>query len=685
MRATLIATLTILAAIHPMAKDRTGHPPAVTHPMAKDRAGHPPAVTHPTAREGGEHTCDTIHPPARDEDYFGDDTLFTMPAVEVVGKRPHYLTPSQTLAGTDLQNLSTSSVADALKYFSGVQIKDYGGLGGLKTVNVRSLGSQHVGVYLDGIRITNAQNGQVDLGRYSLSNMESVSLYNANRNERLQSASEYASAASVYMRTKRPEKTSLQAEYGNGSFGLNKAKAYFSYRDWLFVDAEYQHTDGDYKFRFHSESEDTVGRRRNSDISFYRLEAAGFYEGLRLHAYYYNSERGLPGPVIRRLSDQWASTDRQWDENFFAQASYERTLGDFAVKGNLKYAHDYLHYLQDPSTNAATMYCNNHYTQQDVYASVAGSYNTRHLSLTASTDLRWSDLDCDVYRFSYVYRLDSKSLLSAIVSYRGLEANVALLYTHIQDHTAGSADPLSKLAPMYLLSYHKGRWTARAFHKRIFRAPTLNDLYYTLVGSTSLRPEYTVQWDAGLDYRDSHLHLAVDGYYNRIEDKIVAIPMKCQFRWSMVNFGLVKSLGLSLSGGYKGQWGKFSLSANANYTCQRDLDCSSPGSPEYRHYVPYSPLHSASAILDLGYDSYSLCASTLITGDRFALVSNNRDDMLGRWQTIDVKLNKRFTIKERYVLQATIECNNLTNSRHEVVKRYPMPGRNWKCTVKFEL
>ena len=161
-----------------------------------------------------------------------NDTVFTLSSVTCVGERPHYLTPSQTISGETLHNLSTTSVADALKYFSGVQIKDYGGLGGLKTVNVRSLGSQHVGVYLDGIRITNAQNGQGDLGKYSLSNMESVSLYNANKNERLQSASEYASAATVYMQTKRPDKTTLNVEYGNGSFGLNKVKGYFSLKNY---------------------------------------------------------------------------------------------------------------------------------------------------------------------------------------------------------------------------------------------------------------------------------------------------------------------------------------------------------------------------------------------------------------------------------------------------------------------
>ena len=612
------------------------------------------------------------------------DSVQTLGDVSVVGVKPHYLTPSQTLRGDMLRSLSATSVADALKYFSGVQIKDYGGLGGLKTVNVRSLGSQHVGVYLDGIRITNAQNGQIDLGRYSLSNMESVSLYNANRNERLQSASEYASAATVYMQTKRPTETTYTMEYGCGSFGLNKLKGYFALKNLLFIDAEYQHSDGNYAFRFRSEQEDTVGTRHNSDITFYRLEAAGFYKGLSTHVYYYNSERGLPGPVIRRLSDQWDSTDRQWDQNFFIQSSYKHSWEHFGLKTNLKYSYDYLHYLQDPRTNAATMYCNNHYTQQDLYGSVAAAWNTRYVSLTASTDLRWSDLNADVYKFAYGYRLDSKSLLSAIASYRGFEANIALLYTHISDHTRGAASPLSRLTPMYLASWHGGPLTVRAFHKRIFRAPTLNDLYYTLVGNAQLRPEYTSQWDLGVDYKDRHLHLAVDLYTSRIEDKIVAIPMKCQFRWSMVNFGLVRSLGISATAGYDRTWGKLMLSANANYTCQRDRDFSSPSDPEYKNTIPYSPLHSASLIVSLSYDGWSACTSWLYTGDRFALISNNKEDMLGAWQTVDLKLSKTFTVS-RHSLQTTIECNNLTDSRHEVVKRYPMPGRNWKLTLQWRM
>ena len=386
--------------------------------------------------------------------------------------------------------------------------------------------------------------------------------------------------------------------------------------------------------------------------------------------------------------DRWCadSTDRQWDRNFFLQATYRHTWDRFALKSNLKYAYDWLRYLQDPYTNAAAMHCDNHYRQQDLYGSVSAAWNSSWLSLTASTDLRWSDLTTNVYRSAYVYRLDSKSLLSAIASYRGFEGNIALLYTHIGDHSARSAQSaaaLSRLTPMFLASWHRRAFTVRAFHKRIFRAPTLNDLYYTLVGNAQLRPEYTSQFDLGVDYKDRHLHLALDAYYNRIEDKIVAIPMKSQFRWSMVNFGLVKSLGLSATAGYDRTWGKFSASASANYTCQRDRDYSSPHDPEYRNTIPYSPLHSASLIVDLGYDGWSLCTSWLYTGDRFALISNNRDDLLGAWQTVDLKLNKRFRIRRHYV-QATVECNNLCDSRHEVVKRYPMPGRNWKATLQWQ-
>ena len=60
--------------------------------------------------------------------------------VAVVARFPHNeVIPVQRLSGEQLQKLNSLSVADALRYFSGIQVKDYGGVGGIKTINFRSM------------------------------------------------------------------------------------------------------------------------------------------------------------------------------------------------------------------------------------------------------------------------------------------------------------------------------------------------------------------------------------------------------------------------------------------------------------------------------------------------------------------------------------------------------------------
>ena len=214
------------------------------------------------------------------------DSIISLEEVSVTAVSPRKLVTVQELTGPELQALSTTSIADALKYFAGVQIKDYGGLGGLKTINVRSLGAQHVGVYIDGIRITNAQNGTVDLGKYSLSTLESVSLYNANKLDACQSASEYASGATVYMRTRVPtsDSLSLTARWASFHTYMGRLNAQICHNGWsAFIDGEYLNSKGDYPFRYKSVYEDTVGRRKNSDIEYGRIEAALFKGGFSSH------------------------------------------------------------------------------------------------------------------------------------------------------------------------------------------------------------------------------------------------------------------------------------------------------------------------------------------------------------------------------------------------------------------
>ena len=122
----------------------------------------------------------------------GSDSIRHLDEVVVTSKLTfREVIPSQKMSGEQLEKLNTHSVADALRYFSGLQLKDYGGVGGIKTVNIRSMGTNHLGIYYDGVELGNAQNGQIDLGQFSLDNVDEVTLYNGQKSAIFQTASDF--------------------------------------------------------------------------------------------------------------------------------------------------------------------------------------------------------------------------------------------------------------------------------------------------------------------------------------------------------------------------------------------------------------------------------------------------------------------------------------------------------------
>lgn len=619
------------------------------------------------------------------------DTVLSLRDVEVTATRKPLATV-QALSGPQLQALSNTSIADALKYFAGVQIKDYGGLGGLKTINVRSLGSQHVGVYIDGVRLTNAQNGTIDLGKYSMSTLESVSLYNANRLEQCQSASEYASGATVYLQTRRPDCDSLTILGGTGSFGLWRARvnAQFSRKGWSgFLDTEYLKWKGDYPFRYKSQWEDTVGRRRNSDIEYVRLEGALFKGGFASHAYLYISERGCPGGIVRRLSDKYINVGREWDTDFFVQGSWQKTFSEIhRFKAVMKYSHEYLRYNTDYPENQNTARADNHYWQNDAYASVTYSATPlQWLNLNIGYDARMSWLDADLKQFRVVRRLDQKAVLAMESNWRGFRFASSVLYQHYRDDTqahVGAADPLQRWTPAVILGYNYRGFAARAWYKCIFRAPTLNDLYYTQVGNRDLKPEYTRQWNLGAEYHYASRRWAAsvqaDAYINHIDDRIVCLPLKGTYQWSMMNYGKTYCRGLNstISGRYMPRDWSFELLMS--FTLQHDVNRTDPDDEDtYNMPICYSPKFSCGITGIVAWRKFSLTVSDLHVARRMWSYADS-EDVLAPYDNVDVKLSGTWRR-----LTASLEINDLFDVQYEHIPRYPMPGRTFRFSLSYSI
>ena len=616
--------------------------------------------------------------------------------------------PAQRLEGEALRRLSALSVAEAVRYFAGVQIKDYGGIGGLKTVNIRGMGTQHVGVFYDGIQLGNAQNGQVDLGRFSLDNIEAVSLYNGQKSAIFQSAKDFASAGAIYMRTRRPEIPEGllwqgRATMRTGSFGLVNPSVLLEHRLGKTaagsLSAEYIYTTGRYKFRYRQEDGyDFTDTRRNGDVEAARVEYGvyGEMEGGEWQAkvYYYHSDRGLPGAAVREAG-VYTHEDRQWDDSFFAQGNVMRHFGRYSLQVKGKYAYDYLHYLSDPRLDVTTMYVNNHYRQQEAYASVANLVAiTPWWSADVSVDFQWNKLNADLTNFVYPRRYTGLVAVATSLYWDRLRVQASVLGTFVHERTrvesatAGDKQEWTPTVAVAWLPLRGEELTVRAFYKRIFRMPTLNDLYYTFIGNANLDPEYTTQYNFGLAYgrtcggRLRRIEAQVDVYYNEVEDKIVAVPTSNQFRWTMMNLGFVEIQGVDVSLQTGWQFGQdFGAQLRTTYTYEKAQDFTNPADTYYGGQIPYIPWHSASAVLNASWRAWDLNYSFIYTGERYESSANIPENYAKPWYTSDLSLGWRQQWG-RTAWRLTAEVNNVFNQQYEVVQWYPMPGTNARVRIE---
>lgn len=644
-----------------------------------------------------------------------DDSLAArLDEVRIVASRKgsEDIVAHQRLSGRRLQGLGAQSVADAVRYFSGIQIKDYGGVGGLKTVDMRSMGSHHMGVFYDGIQLGNAQNGQIDLGRFSMDNIEEISLYNGQKSSIFQSAKDYGASGTIYLRSRRPRfvdgrRRNVKATYRTGSFGLRSPSLLWeekiSDRVSAQISAETTHATGRYRFRYRKVFSDgmvawdTTATRQNGDLRSLRLESSlyGLTQQGRWHGkvYYYNSERGIPGAIVNNV---WKHSQRQWDKSLFVQSSVEHRFGEsYELMVNAKVAYDKMRYLNPDTT---LMYIDNTFRQKEAYLSVANHYKINKVwDVALSADWQWNSLDANMVHFVYPRRNTLLTAVATTATWSRIKLLGSLLGTFVHDN-ARSESP-SRLTPaLYLSAYPlSGKSLClRAFYKQMFRMPTFNDLYYTDFGNISLKPEYTSQYDVGVCYQKTFRHgmlrqleANADAYYNRVSNKIVAVPKGSgQYRWMTMNLGLVKILGTEVA--IEAQAEPLShllIAMHLNYTWQlaRDYsdptDCDSYGGT-YKGQIAYIPRHSGSATANIDYRSWGLNYSFIYVGERYHNSANIRTNHEEPWYTHDLSLTKDIRL-HRLELKLALECNNVLNQQYDVVLNYPMPGRNWRFTTKI--
>lgn len=622
--------------------------------------------------------------------------------------------PVQTLTQADIQTMPAVLLSDVLKLFSGIVIKDYGGVGGMKTVSMRGFGSQHTAISYDGLPVTDCQTGQIDLSKFSLENVEQISV-NSGTDDIFLPARLFAAANLIQIRTLRPkfDKRPFHIDFRflGGSFGLwspsvllenrivKRRNNGFSLSSSLNIN--YLQSDGRYPFTIYYGGDNdstSLEKRSNSDVRSMNIEGNLFFTfdyttQMDVKFYYYQAERGLPGAVIFYNTH---SRQRLYDQNAFGQVHFlKHFLKNVDYQLNAKFNYAYERYFDPDYLNAAG-FVDNRYFQREYYLSNGVSYRPHKIvNLTLVNDLIFGNLTANLPNFILPSRLQVLTVLSAAVDTRFVQAKAALLHTGVANWAkkGAAADNVSRFSPSAGISIRpilSQDFHIRAFYKNIFRLPTFNDLYYNDFGNRDLRPENTHQFDLGLTYARSFLHrkmgisITVDGYYNRVKDKIVAIPSRNLFTWMMLNFGAVKIAGMDANLVFDYEIIKqLKINIVGSYSLQQAVDVTDPKSNTYRHQIPYTPLHSGSASLTLSTPWVDVSYTVVAAGKRYALQQNVPANELKPYSDHSLALAKDFDVKGKVVLGYKLELLNLANRHYEIVRNYPMQGRSVRGAIRI--
>ncbi len=643
---------------------------------------------------------DTLRRPAR-----------TLTPVEVNARKNEQnnrTVASQTLTREQFDRQGITDLADALRRMAGTNVRDYGGAGGMKTLSVRSMGATHTAVIYDGITVTDCESGQIDLSRFSLEQLDELTLTIGDNADIFVPARNLASAAALRLSTAAPSFDKgrtyrIRTQVKTGAFGLVGPLLNYEQalgRQWsLRARADYTRADNRYPFTLKNVSLVTQEKRNNNALRAGNGEVNLYYRPDGPHRldsklYYHETYRQLPGQVVHYNP---VNREEQRFKNVFGQVSH-RTYWPcrLSLQTHAKVNWSETHY-RERKPQYAEKEKNNHYRQQEYYASAAWLYTPLEtLSLSAATDyayatLRSNAIDCRA-------PLRHTLLGSLAVKYRvaSLTATATLLFSNYRNDAqeGKSVRDARHWSPSAALSFcpHNAEWLClRASYKDIFRMPTFADNYYTWLGNRDLKPETARQFNAGATLRMPHtpaqLHaeLQVDAYYNTVKNKIVAMPMN-MFFWNMVNLGQVDIWGTDAK--LTATWPagrRLRLETHLNYTFQYAVDVTDPESKYYKDQIAYTPRHSGGASVALLSPWANLSVHGTAMSKRYSTNENMDITRIEPHHEWGVAVWRQFRMKSAVSAELRADITNLTNQHYDIVRGYPMPGRAWKLTFTLNI
>ena len=624
-----------------------------------------------------------------------DTTIYReLEQVDVLGQNQKaHSSVSQRFRQEQIKVVPTADIAGVLRLGNGLNIKDYGGVGGLKTVSVRSLGASHTAVEYDGAPVSNTQAGQIDISRFDATTISEIKVSVGQDDNLFKPAKMFASGAVLSLKSfSDNDLDNIKIDLKTGSFGYFAADLAvtkkMSKKLTVKADGSFLRSDGMYKYTLNNVKSVTEQKRHNTDIISKKGEINLFYNDSNFQSfcvklYGYDSRRGLPGSVIF-YNDQ--ANERLNDRNYFIQGDYKRrVVNNLTTKLLVKYNYSYSRY-----TDRNVMYTDGKLTQNSTQREFFASWQNLWQIASPLTFAFAADY-CYNYLLSDITdRIPERNTIYSAANLRyypvrWMSATIGTVHTHLREKTDNGShlDDLDRFTPYIIAKFYPfQKLSITTLYKNTYRVPTFNELYYTTLGSTNLKPEDAHEYNIGFSYNASSWSVTSDFFYNSVENKIVAIPT--MYIWKMANCGRVHITGVDVSATKNFSFSEFNVNLSAGYSYQKAIDVTDKNSNLYGFQIPYTPLHSGNGWIGFVYKEFTLSATSVWSGKRYFLKNNIKDNEIDPYAEFSVALSKEFKIKNAEMF-VKLSCINITNKQYDIIKYYPMPGRQFQLHISYNL
>lgn len=607
------------------------------------------------------------------------DTVVSLTTVEVVtykndlsqiGKK------TENIDSTTKEQFKLNSISDVLSFNTPIFIKNYGP-GQLSTTAFRGGNASQTAVLWNGFNIQNAMLGQSDLSLMPSFLFEDIGV------EYGGSSSLWGSGAvggSIHLKNKTVFNQGVKtaAGFGAGSFGAKNVYANILYSTKRFISSSKIYnaqSQNNYMYKDTSDKQQPIKYQKNASYNFVGLmQELKFLinskQILSVNAWINANKRRLPAfnPLAESKMYQYDNATRITGNWSFINSKL-RSI----VKGG--YFEDKINYTDSLTSLFSNSKARTIIAENENYFSWLQHQLNFGVNYTSSRAFTNNYVGTKTLnRFSFLVGNRFSFLQNKWLTYISARAEY---------FSVGALPVTGNISTEYNFTKH---FSLMANAAKVYRQPTLNELYWQPGGNIDLKPEqgYTFEGSANYNLQRSNFSVLVSGavFSRKIDNWILWVPGS-NGNPSPINLQHVWSRGTETSWKINYTKNKFVSKINVitGYVLSTIEGDKQENSNTVNKQLIYTPRYTVNANILIGYGKAAITFFNQYVGYRF--ITSDNTQWLNPYQISSLRLNYSVETNLMDVILFGA-CNNLFDKNYMVLSGRPMPLRNYEFGITLQ-